>query len=241
MSEDEPATPSEPSSAPAGNPGVLVGILIALAAVALRACDASREAELSNAVAGAGLGGRGGASPLGAFLLYIVVAAAIVLFVRWAFREPKRAIPIVVIASLVTGILICTSIAPIARRRSKAVDSWSLCERPGVSPSGYSTYVSSYKHRPMFGGPHLANGEPCVSTTENRDVHKREHPDGDVLDGLHQILYRFPDDMGRAILGPAALVLLLVLAIAITLVHERRRTARPPLRRRPSTTPDSGR
>ena len=217
-----PALDVKPSGSPR-TPAVFVGILIALAAVMLRACDAAREAELTNAVAGAGLGGRGGASPLGSFLVYIVLGAMIVTFVWWAFRVPGRAIPIVIVASVIAGILVCTSMTAIARRRSHAVDSWSLCETPGVSPGGYSTYVSPYAHRPEFEGPHLDNGEPCVSTTEDRHVHQREHPEGDVLDGLHQIWYRFPDDRTRTIYGPAALLLGLIASIGITLVFERRR------------------
>ena len=213
---DAPTTPQ--------HPGALVGILIALAAVTLRMCDAGREAELSNAIAGAGLGGSGGASAIGSHVIHVAIGVGIVFVIARVFRTPGAALPVVIVGSLIASALVYTSTAAIARRRSHAIDSWSLCESPGTSPAGHSTYVSTlHRTSRSHDGPHLENGDPCVSTSEQRDVHERDHPDGDVLDGLGQVMYRFPRDRMRVIYLPAALLAGLLLAIGWTVVYERRR------------------
>lgn len=210
-------------------PGVLVGVLVGLAAVTLQMCDASREAELANALAGAGLGGRGGASALGSYVLYLAIAAVVAVAIARAFLVPGRAIGLVLIGSVIATYLIYASTAEIARRRSHAVDSWSVCETPGTSPQGYSVYVSKYgRTSDSHDGPHLDSGDPCVAESEQRDVHAAEHPNGNVVDGLSQIMYRFPRDRERVIYIPAALLLGLVVAIAITVGYERRRRASTP-------------
>jgi hypothetical protein len=209
---------------PGSGIGVIVGVLIALAFVTLRMCDASREAELSNALAGSGLSSRGGgASALGSYVLYLAIATAIVLAISHAFRVPGRAIPIVAIAAIIAGVLLYSSTADIARRRSHAIDTWSICEQPGLSPQGFSVYVWKSGTRTSHEGPHLPGGDPCVEQAEQRDVHVREHPDGNFVDGIQQIMYRFPRDRQRVIYTPALLLLGLVVAVVLTIVHERKR------------------
>jgi hypothetical protein len=182
-------TDASPSRATIWNPGVVVGVLIAIAFVMLPMCEASRKADLQNALAGSGLGsGGGGASALGTYVLYLAIAAGIVLAIARAFRAPALALPFVIIASLVAGGLIYKSVAAIAKRRSHAIDSWSICETPGRSPQGHSVYVWKSGTRTSHEGPFLPGGDPCVEQAERRDVHAREHPDGNVSDGIRQIM-----------------------------------------------------
>jgi hypothetical protein len=64
-----------------------------------------------------------------------------------------------------------------------------------------------------------------VKESEHRDVHAREHPDGDFLDGIHQISVRFKDDDARAFGGTAVAVALLFSGLGMLM-----RALRPPTR-----------
>ena len=54
-------------------------------------------------------------------------------------------------------------------------------------------------------------------------MHAREHPDGNFVDGIRQIMYRFPRDRPRVIYVPAALLLGLDGALVLTISYVRKR------------------
>ena len=202
-------------------PGVFAGILIALAVCTLPMCDACSEAEMANAFAGAGLSSSGGtASALGPCVLWAALAIAIVFGIAKAFAA-RVALPIVAAGVLVGGWMVWSSSEKIARTRSSAVDSWPSCNESDWETGGYRMHSS-------FGGPHLPSGRACVDESEGRRAHQREHPDGDLGDGIHQILYRFPKDRPRVLYIPAALLLGLVCAFVLAFVANRRFRQQPP-------------
>jgi hypothetical protein len=134
----------------------------------------------------------------------------------------------VLLAVVATGCMIyaASTAATTACTRSHAIDGWNVCEQPGTSPMGYGAYVSKSRWgKRSFGGPYLESGDPCVSIAEHRDVHWRENPDGDVLDGFAQFWKRFPDDFSRYVSGTLFVVVALGAAAVLLRGEARRRHA----------------
>ncbi len=75
--------------------------------------------------------------------------------------------------------------------------------------------MSKFKRKPAFDGPHLDNGDPCTLASENRHEHWKQHPEGDVADGLVQIWKRFPKDRSRVIGGTVFVIAAVALGTAM--------------------------
>lgn len=180
--------------------------LLGFACVLLPTWDALDRYSLMSALAGSGLGSSSGASmPTGA-ILYPLLGVLLAVGARKRAAKARSVAALLVCVGLWTGYYALSTAYRTARTRSHAIDTWNLCEDPEHTPSGHGAYVSRYKSKSSFGGPHLDNGDPCVSRDERRDVHLAQHGDGDLADGLAQIMKRFPKDRSRVIFGTLAVV-----------------------------------
>lgn len=112
-----------------------------------------------------------------------------------------------------------------ARRRSNAVDTWPICETK-TTVFGTPAYISDFKSAPYFDGPHLEDGSPCSLAAERRDQHAMLEPDGDVVDGVQQVVDRFREDRVLVLVVAPASLAALLLAGALILAATR---GAPPL------------
>jgi hypothetical protein len=193
--------------------------------------DALDRHSMMSALAGSGLGASSNVPmPTGIFL-YPGLGVSLAV-IAWRRARADRGTKILVLCAAVwIGYYAISTAYRTACKRSHAIDFWNVCEEPGRSPLGFGTFVSDYKRPPMFEGPHLDNGDPCVHQSEQRDVHIKEHPDGNLIDGLVQIKNRFPNDRLRVFGG--TLVTMIGLAVAALLLLRRSRASTP---QQPSST-----
>jgi hypothetical protein len=187
--------------------------------------DALDRHSMFSALAGSGLGASSKVPmPTGVFLYPILGVSLAVIAFRRALAD-RGAKLLVLCAAVWIGYYTISTAYLTACKRSHAIDFWNICEEPGRSPLGFGTYVSSSKSPPRFDGPHLENGDPCVHQSEQRDVHIKEHPNGNLIDGLVQIKSRFPSDRLRVFGG--TLVTMIGLAAGALLLLRRSRTSTP--------------
>ncbi len=92
--------------------------------------------------------------------------------------------------------------------RSRIADTWPTCET-GHAPAGVQAVVPPDTH---IDGPRLRTGEPCAPASEERELHRRQWPGGDLGDGFRQVIGRFPGDLKRMLLPPMIATFLLALA-----------------------------
>jgi hypothetical protein len=194
-------------------------------------CDACHEAADADAFAGLGLGSSG-PSPLWPCVVWLAIGIAIVFVIGKLRVHRAEGIALVLLGIAVAGGMIYSSSAKIARTRSNAVDSWERCfHSTSLDSYGADTYGPTMgpNDRSSFDGPHQAfSGDPCIEESEHRADHSHEHPDGDLADGIHQILYRFRGDRARVIYLPVVLLLGLVVALALVIAAALRRAPPDP-------------
>ena len=164
--------------------------------------------------------------------LRLAIGTAIVFVVgKLAHRAEGRALVLLGIA--VAASMMYSSSAKIARTRSDAVDSWETCfHATSLDSYGAESYGPTMgpNDRSSLDGPHQAfSGDPCVEESEHRGDHRREHPNGDLVDGIHQVLYRFPEDRARVIYLPVVLLLGLIVALVLVIAAALRRATKQPL------------
>ncbi len=205
------------------NSSVVVGLLLAVGISALPMCDACHEAAEADAFAGLGMSSSG-PSALWPCVMWLAIGVATAVVVIKLGRRAEGLV-LVVLGTAVAAWMICSSSAKIARTRSDAVDTWPSCfhstDEFGAELAGPT--MGGTSHDP-FDGPHQAfTGEPCVEKSEHREDHRREQRGGDVADGIHQIMYRFPEDRGRVIYLPVLLLGCLLLALVVAIVGVVRR------------------
>jgi len=192
-----------PSPSPSRRTPLVAAALAGFGTALLPFWDGVSRYRMFSALAGSGLGGGGGggvlpAGVLGGPLLALVVGFAVY---QLALRTIRGAAVVLGFVAFGTGLYAVSTGTDVACTRSHAIDDWSLCEKPGTSAAGHGVYLWSRHHEPDFAGPHLDNGDACVEESEHREAHLRDHPEGDVADGLHQIWKRFPDDFSRVVSG----------------------------------------
>jgi hypothetical protein len=207
---------------------IVVGLLLAAAVSVLPMCDACHEAAVANAFADVGFSSSG-PSALWPCLLWLGIGTAIVFVVRKLVARRAEGTALVLLGIVVAGWMVYRSSARIARTRSNAVDSWEQCFH-STTVYGAESYGPTMgpNDRSSFGGPHQGfSGEPCVEESEHRTDHRREHPEGDLLDGIHQVSYRFLGDRARVIYLPVVLLLGLVVAFVLVIAAARRRAPPP--------------
>jgi hypothetical protein len=204
--------------------GVVVGGLLAVAVSTLPMCDACHDAADAAVFADLGMGGSA-PSALGPCLLWLAIGVAVAVVVGKLGVRRGEGIAVVALVIPVATLLIYSSSAKIARTRSAAVDTWETCFTSRDEFGGQVVGpVMTGNQLDAFDGPHQQfDGRPCVEEAEHRKDHRHEHPDGDVMDGLHQIQYRFRGDRDRVLYLPVVLLLALALALALTVIAAVRR------------------
>jgi hypothetical protein len=103
--------------------------------------------------------------------------------------------------------------------RSRQVDLYPRCgPHPTVATTTDGRLLGLLKD-PADHGPHLSDDSgrvACVNANEAREEHRRSAPGGDLADGFHQVLFRFPgDETGLILLPMIALVLTTVSGILL--------------------------
>jgi len=188
---------------------VAAAFLSAVAFAALPLWDAIGSYRMLQAMSGALGFGRGADAafpsagvgyPLAAVALGIALHSFYQRSVTMAFGLWALGASVVIIYASATGY-------DTALTRSRAVDSWLVCET-GQYPDGGKGYPSAYKRTPSFDGPHLDHGDPCTQQSEDRLRHRTRSPGGELADGLLQIWKRFPHDRRRVVYGTLAVLLM---------------------------------
>jgi len=181
-------------------------VLMCLAFALLPVWDGLSRHSMLSALSGTSLGsGQSTPVPIAVFAYPLAALALGWSIVRKLTTSPRMAQGLFYIGAALAILYAVTTGIETATTRSHAIDSWLVCESQEY-PGGGRGYVSRFKRKPAFDGPHLENGDPCTMMAENRLEHRKAHPDGDVADGLVQIWKRFPKDRSRVIGGTVFVV-----------------------------------